>query len=171
MQMVKKFFILSFLIWGALLVFMPKKEIYYFFEKELLSHKIQINEKRIDTSMFSLNIYDATIYVKGVKIATVKELNFFTVLFYSKITLSDLQFDRILKKKIPQTVEHLGLYQTIISPITLPLDLNGSFGEVEGEISLATRKLFLQFINVGKVETIQKSLKKNDRGWYYEKTF
>ncbi|HEC45428.1 MAG TPA: hypothetical protein ENI25_01250, partial [Epsilonproteobacteria bacterium] len=105
MQMVKKIFIALFITWFALLIFMPKQEIYYALEKELAKQEIEINEKSIEEGAFSLTLNQASVYVKGIKIATIEELTFFTLLFYTKVELETLLLDDALKAMAPQQTD------------------------------------------------------------------
>jgi hypothetical protein len=172
MQVVKKFFIVLFVVWFALLLFMPKKEIFYTLERNLEAQGVQINEKEIDEGLFSLNLIDATIFYKGVKVATVEKINIFTLLFTTNIHISTLELDDALKAFAPQKIDSADITQLLFAPYTLNITALGSFGEMKGLVDLKNGKLRLDFLNTTKeIDVIRPNLQKDEKGWYYETSF
>lgn len=171
MQMVKKIFIAAFIAWFALVAFMPKQEIYYALEKELAKNEIKINEKAIEEGVFSLTLKQATVYVKGIKIATIEELTFFTLLFYTKVELDSFFLDDTLKAMAPQQTHKAVFSHSVLSPLEASVDAEGSFGVIEGSVNLKERKLHINFSEVKEIEMIKSELKKDEKGWYYETSF
>jgi hypothetical protein len=172
MQVVKKFFIVLFVVWFALLLFMPKKEIFYTLERNLEAQGVQINEKEIDEGLFSLNLIDATIFYKGIKVATVEKINIFTLLFTTNIHISTLELDDALKAFAPQKIDSADITQLLFAPYTLNITALGSFGEMKGLADLKSGKLRLDFLNTTKeIDVIRPNLQKDEKGWYYETSF
>jgi len=171
MQMVKKIFIALFITWFALLIFMPKQEIYYALEKELAKQEIKINEKSIKEGVFSLSLNQASVYVKGVKIATIEELTLFTLLFYTRIELDSLLLDDSLKFMAPQQTNKAIFSHAIFSPFDASVHAEGSFGVIDGKVDLKERKLHIDFNETKEIEMIKPQLKKDEKGWYYETSF
>lgn len=171
MQMVKKIFTVLFVTWFALLLFMPKQEIYYALEKELAKQEIKINEKSIEEGVFSLALNQASVYVKGVKIATIEKLSLFTLFFYTKIELDLLLLDDALKTMAPQQTSKAVFSHAIFSPFDSSVYAEGSFGVVEGKVDLKERKLHLDFTETKEIEMIKPQLKQDEKGWYYETSF
>jgi len=171
MQVVKNIFISLFVLWFAILLFMPKQELYYTLEKELLKQGIEINEKSIDEGLFSLTLNEVTLYAKGIKIATIEELSFVTILFYNSLSVNAVQVDDSLKSFVPQNIEKTIMVQQILAPTQVYITTMGSFGLAEGMIDLNTQKLRLDFIDAKDIKTIKSQLKKDDKGWYYETSF
>ena len=169
--MVKKILLTLLLIWFALLVFMPKQEIYYALEKELSKQGIEINEQNIEEGWFSLRIGEAAVYGKGIKIATVEKLTCHTLLFYTKIEIDHVVLDDSLKAVLPQTTDKILLTYSLLSPLTVWIHAEGVFGRLEGSADLKERKLHIEFTEVKEIGTIRSELKKGERGWYYEKSF
>ena len=171
MQMVKKIFIALFITWFGLLLFMPKQEIYYKLEKELEKQEIEINEKSMEEGLFSLTLKQASVYVKGIPVATIEELRFFTLLFYTKVELETFLLDDSLKAMAPQQTDKATLTHSLISPLDASIYAEGSFGGIEGSIDLKERKLHLDFNETKEIEMIRSQLKKGEKGWYYETSF
>jgi hypothetical protein len=171
MQMVKKIFIAFFVLWFALLLFMPKQELYYKLEQALVKEGIKINEERIEEGVFSLTLKNADLYVKGIKIATVEKVNLFTLLFYTKVELSELLLDSSLKRMAPQRTQSATLSHTLLSPMHVSIQAEGSFGLLAGNADLKERKVHLDFVEEKEIDMIKQMLKKGEAGWYYETSF
>ena len=171
MQMVKNIFIALCIIWFALLVFMPKRELYYKLEKELAKQEIIISGEKIEEGLFSLTLKEPSVYLKGIKIATIKEISLFTLLFYTKIELETLLPDDSLKAMVPQQTEYIVLSHSLLSPLQVLIDAQGLFGTVNGYADLKERKLTIDFIEAKEIGMIKSRLKKDEKGWHYERSF
>ena len=169
--MVKKILLTLFLLWFALLAFMPKQEMYYALEKALAEQEIEINEQSIEEGWFSLSIRDASVYGKGIKIAGIEKFTCHTLLFYTKIEIDSVVLDDSLKAMLPQTTDKVLLTYSLLSPLTVWIHAEGVFGTLEGSADLKERKLHIDFTEVKEIGTIRSELKKGERGWYYEKSF
>jgi hypothetical protein len=171
MQMVKKSVLIFLAIWFALLLFMPKTEIYHTIEKVLEQKDIKLNETSIDEGLFSLTLKDVTIYVKGIALAHVEEIDVFTLLFYSSLELSNLQVDEALHNKVPSSIKEAVFTHNVMAPFTVSMDANGSFGAIDGEFNNMDNDIRIDFVEVGDIGMIQSSLTKDEKGWFYEKSF
>ncbi len=171
MQMVKRIFLIILVTWFAILMFMPKIDLYYTLEKELLKQDIMINEKSIKEGLFSLTLTDAEVYIKGINIATIKEINFFTLLFYSKISIKTVGLDESLQSFAPQEIEKLTIVHSLLSVYKLFITSSGSFGSVKGKIKLKSKKLRIDFTDIKNIDNIKPQLKNDKKGWYYETSF
>ncbi len=171
MQMVKKIVIALAVIWLAVLIFMPKQELYYMLEKELEKKDIKINEKSIDEGLFSLTINEADVYAKGIKLASVEKLNFFSLLFYTKVEFKNLVLDDSLKSMAPTQTDAATISHAIWNPLYIGIDAQGSFGELKGAVSLDDKTLRLDFNESKGIEMLKPKLKNDEKGWYYETSF
>ena len=171
MQMVKKIVIALAVIWFAVLIFMPKQELYYMVEKELAKKDIKINEKSIDEGLFSLTINEADVYAKGIKLASVEKLNFFTLLFYTKVEFENLVLDDSLKSMAPTQTDAATISHAVWNPLHVDIEAQGSFGELKGAVSLGDKTLRLDFNESKGIEMLKPKLKNDEKGWYYETSF
>ena len=171
MQMVKKILLPLVVGYIAFLIFMPKTELYYMLEKELSENEITLNEKSIEEGWFSLNVKGITLYAKGVQVATIEELNYFTLFFYNSMELRMVEVDDLLKSKVPGKITELVLTQHLFAPLTVAIDANGTFGVIEGEVQLSDNTVRLDFIEEKEIDMILPLLKKDEKGRYYEKSF
>ena len=171
MQMVKKTAIALFLIWFILILFMPKEDIYFSLEKELVKNDIELNEESRSEGIFSLSLKNVTVYVKGIPLVTVEKIDFFTLLFYTSIHFETLMIDESLKTMTPTEIEDLLISQSILAPLNLSVDAEGPFGEARGNIDLDKRKLRMDFNDTKALGMLKSKLKKDEKGWYYETSF
>lgn len=171
MQMVKKGVLVLVLTWLAIVILMPKQEIYYKLEEVLDGYEIRLNEEKKSEGFFSLNLKGVTVYVKGINVATIDEVNLFTLLFYSSVELRSLLVDDSLKTMIPQETTSAVLRHSILSPLDVSVGAQGSFGALTGNIDLNERTVHLDFNESKKLQMLKPSLKKSEKGWVYETSF
>jgi len=171
MQMVKKSALIFLLVWFSALLFMPKAELYHTLEKTLAQQDIKLNEKSIHEGLFSLTLKDITVYVKGIALAHIERIDVFTLLFYTSLDLHNLEVDEALHATLPAQTKTAKFRYSIVTPLTIAIDANGSFGTTEGTINLRNKKLHVDFVKVGDIGTVQSLLKKGEKGWFYEKSF
>lgn len=171
MQMVKKSALIFLMVWFSILLFMPKAELYYTIEEELAKQDIKLNEKSIEEGLFSLTIKDVTVYVKGVALANIEELDFFTILFYSSLEVNNLKVDEALHTKVPAITKKTSFTHNILTLLSVSIDANGSFGVLDGEINMVNKDMHIDFVDVGDISMIKSLLMKDEKGWFYEKSF
>ena len=171
MQMVKKTVIAFFILWLAVLLFMPKQELYYKLEHILVKEGIKINEEKIEEGVFSLTLKNADLYVKGIKVASAKKVTLFTLLFYTKIEVTELFLDDSLKNMAPQHTQYAVFTHSLLSPMYLSIYAKGSFGIVSGEANLKARTVHVDFDEAKEIGMIKQMLTKGKTGWYYETSF
>ena len=171
MQMVKKGVLVLVLTWLAIVILMPKQEIYYKLEEVLDGYEIRLNEEKKSEGLFSLNLKGVTVYVKGINVATIDEVNLFTLLFYSSVELRSLLVDESLKTMIPQETTSAVLRHSTLSPLDVSVMASGSFGALTGNIDLNERTVHLDFNESKNIQMLKPTLKKSEKGWVYETSF
>lgn len=171
MQMVKKSVIVLVVVWLSILVLMPKQSLYYKLEETLDRYEIQLNEKTLHEGWFSVTLEDVTVYVKGIDVATIKELKLSTFLFYNRIVLESLHLDDTLKRMMPQETQKAVIAYSVLSPLDVSIEASGSFGAMEGLADLKERKVRLDFNESKNIEMLKSQLKQDEKGWFYETSF
>ncbi len=66
---------LIFIFCFASLLFLPKQSLYYKIEEELLKYDVVLSNEIITSSTFELKIENAILYIKGINIAKIDEIN------------------------------------------------------------------------------------------------
>jgi hypothetical protein len=171
MQVVKKVFLILAVIWFAFVVFMPKRHFYYQIEQILSAEDIKINEGKIGEGLFTLSVEDAVVYIKGIDLIHIKRADFFSLLFYSSITLEEVQIDQSLANMTPTRFRHITLSHFIWTPEHVTVSGKGEFGAFEGDIDVIQRKVHLDFTETGELDVLKRQLKKGEKGLYYERSF
>jgi len=171
MQMVKKYLLWLFVLWFAFLFFMPKPELYYALERELAKQDIKLNESSIEEGVLYLTIRDVKVYVKGIELAKIESIHFFTLLGYSSVELKQVEVDDLLKSKVPKNIEKVFASHNIFSPFSLSLDANGSFGVAKGRLSLVDNNVSVKLVEANDIDTLKPFMKQDEEGWYYEASF
>jgi len=171
MQVVKNILIVIVVLWLSIIIFTPKRAIYFKLEEELVKKGIKINEKNIVDGLFSLKVEGLDIYFKGIKIAYVKEIDISTILLYSSINIKNIKVDDSFKAMLPQDISYVKINHSISNPFIIPLDINGSFARINGEVNIKKRKVRLNFVSTYDIEILKRFLKKDKEGWYYETSF
>jgi len=171
MQVVKNSLITVLLFWFAVIIFMPKQELYFALEEKLSKQGIEINETHIDEGLFSLKISGAKIYVKGIEVASIEKIEIFTLLVYSSVDIEKMLFDDSLKSFVPQEIEKSFFHYSILSPFKVFITTMGSFGLAEGTGDLKTHTVRIDLLDAKDIKASQSLLKKDEKGWYYETSF
>jgi len=166
MQMVKRifggFFLLVILLW----LVSPKQELYFLLEKELAKNDIVISNERFVDRWYGLEIYDADIYVKGIKMATTESLKLYIFFLYNKLSVTNTKIE-----VDPKSIDTLTAIFNVIKPYKIAIKSSGSFGTVDGGVYLMDKKLILRVIEHKNMKMFEKFLSKDDRGEYYEKYY
>ncbi len=171
MQVVKKALMILFVVWFAFVLFMPKQNIYYKLEQELAAQGIKINENKISEGLFTLQIDEAVIYIKGIDLIHIKEVSFFSLLFYSSVDIKEIVLDESLSSMAPTELEKAALSHVIWSPGHISVSGYGAFGAFEGDIDLTQRKVHLDFTEITESGVLKRQLKEGEKGLYYETSF
>ena len=166
MQMVKRifggFFLLIILLW----LVSPKQELYFLLEKELEKNDIIVSNERFVDRWYGLEIYDADIYVKGIKMATTESLKLHLFFLYNKLSVTNTQIE-----VDPKSIDTLTAVFNVIKPYKITIKSSGSFGTIEGGVYLMDKKLILRVIERKEMKMFEKFLSKDERGEYYEKYY
>ncbi len=169
MQMVKRiiggFFLTLLLLW----LFAPKEEIYYLLEKSLKEKNIIISNETISDQWYGLKINGADIYTNGIKVAKASELNFIFLFLYSKLTIKEINIDKAFHTMAPKSISKLDATYSILNPLNIKINAEGSFGVLDGDVKLLKRKVEITFPVAKELKSVKKFLKKDPvKGWYYE---
>ena len=172
MQMVKRivggFFLSLILLW----LLAPKVELYYLLEKSLKEKSILISNESITDTWYGLKIENADLYVAGAKVANIAELNFNFFLFYNTLKINEIKMDKSLSNMAPKEINNLNAIYSILEPLKIKLDGDGSFGVLDGTVALLEKKIEILFPVAKELKTIKKFLKKDkEKGWFYETNY
>jgi len=177
--MVKKlalflFYVMFFIM--AFIYFAPKVNIYYFAEEQLQKKGIILNDETLIDEGFSLEIKNATLYVKTLETAKIQKikLNFF--LLYNSVEVKDALLSDMASRFIPLHVKSFYFTYTIFDPLHVRGKCSGEFGKASISINLAKRTLKMLIKPSKKMlsnyrVTLQNLKKDKNGGFVYEQSF
>jgi hypothetical protein len=167
-RIVGGFFLTLILLW----LFAPKQELYYLLEKSLKKRNIVISNEVFQDKWYGLKITNANIYVSGVKMAEMADLDFNFFLLYNTLTIHSVAIDSSFTNIAPKNIDKLLAKYSIIKPLKIELDGEGSFGVLKGEVDLLNSKVEVLFPVPKDLKSVKKFLKKDPKkGWYYETNY
>jgi len=172
MQMVKRiiggFFLLIIFLW----LLAPKQELYYLLEKELKKNDIIISNETIKDKWYGLEIVDADVYVKGAKMAEVSELDLNIFFLYNILSVKNIHVNKAMENVAPKNIEEIKVQYSIANPLNIEISGKGSFGVLEGNVSLMDRDILIKFPVAKDIKPFRKFLKKDKTGeWKYETSY
>ncbi len=155
----------------SLAIFAPKRELFYLLEERLMQQDIIISNEEIKAGLFTLTLRHPELYFKGIKVADIKEIRLFSLLFYTTVTVKEIKTDASLQKWVPGEINALTAGFRLWSPGNITLGALGSFGRAEGHVSLNERVIHIDLIEEKSIKALKPLLKKGAKGWYYETAF
>jgi len=169
--MVKKTVISIILLPLLILVFSPKKELLFLLEKRLATQSIVLADGQVKTHPFGLTIDHPSVYVKGIKIATLRHLSLWSVLFYTQGSIEGITFDPSLKSYLPASIAHATLVHSVVDPLQVQLSVEAPTVQGKGSIHLKKRTLSFRFTKLPKGISTTRYLKHTKGGWVYAQQF
>ncbi|MDR3347680.1 MAG: hypothetical protein LBN32_03605 [Helicobacteraceae bacterium] len=175
--MVKRFF--AFVVWCVvllllLIVFAPKKELYYLGERFLIAQKIAINGESASDYGLVFDLDNAQIVYDRMNVARLENMRLFVSIFYNSLSLSPFMLSQELSF-LPSRVDQLTVYHTIVMPHIIYIEGEGAFGSVKGEINLVSRRLRAVLNIPGEIQSrygqFLTKMKREEEGFIYELKF
>lgn len=169
--MVKKIVGGFFLLLLFLVLFSPKEELYYLLEKNLEKNGIIISNEKFTDTLFGLSITDADLYIQGINMAKIKELKLNIFFLHNQLSIEQVATDKGIHKMAPKEIENLTATWSLLSPHKIAITGNGSFGSIDGGYYFAQKKIIIRPKEAKNINKFRKFLKKDTKGFYYEKLF
>lgn len=171
-----KFFAYALFFFGALGLFMPKSNLYYFVEKNLKTFNVVISDEVVTEKPFSLEVTNLNVRAQGVESAKVEQMNITLFLLYNRVSLEGIELSSLVENYLPSKIDSLELVYSLVNPFYLEGQGSGDFGEATFSFSLKTRELTLRLQPSKKMLSRYKSsmrlFKKSENGEYlYAKNF
>jgi len=160
----------------ALMVFVPKKSLYYLVERELQKEHIVIDNEVLEEKLFGLEIEHGEIYVSGVQVAKIMSTSLKPYLVYNAMELEGVRISGVAKSFLPTRIEHATLSYVVWHPTRMKIVADGEFGHLTGVVELKKR-VFLMHLSptksfVEKYSSLLRRMKKAKKGEYiYERRF
>lgn len=123
------------------MVFIPKSSVYYLLEENLKKLDVVISNEKLEESLFTLSIENANISTKGIDSAIVSKSDITLLLFYDKLTFSDIKLSSIVETYLPSKIKSLEISYSILSPLSVEISAEGDFGKASASVLLLKRSV------------------------------
>ncbi|MDR1976390.1 MAG: hypothetical protein LBQ18_05305 [Campylobacteraceae bacterium] len=137
-----KFIFFSVLFFVMLMAFLPKENIYYFFENKLFEKGISLNEESTKEGLFGLDLSGIDVLYLGDSVARIGQIDAFFGILYNKVALASANPSKNLQNFVPQ-VERINALYTPFYPTKVFLKGEGGFGSISGSYSIFSKKISL----------------------------
>lgn len=171
MQMVKKILVILVAFWIATILLAPKRDLYFFAQKKLQESEILLKAETIEETPFGVMLKKLRLSYNGLTLGTWKEVRIWSLIFYSEIDAKDFIPSAMLQYLFDGKIGKMRLRYSLLHPKRITLILSGTLGTARGWIDVKKRIIFLQWTKIGKLGSLQKYMKRDKRGWYYERRF
>ncbi|QSZ40704.1 hypothetical protein GJV85_00740 [Sulfurimonas aquatica] len=173
---IAKFFAYMIFFIMALIVFTPKSNAYFFLEKNLKQFEVIVSQERVEDKLFSLNIKDMHVSVKGIDSALIKEADITLLLAYNSIAFSDIKLSSLVDSFAPSKIDSVKITHTVLNPLYIICEGVGEFGEATATLSILDRSVDVVLtpskMMLSKYQKSLRQFKKDENGEYrYAKTF
>jgi len=171
-----KFFAYTLFFLLALMYFTPKLGLYYLLEEKLSEKNIIINNEALKDNGFSLSIYDASVNVKSIESATIKEIDLKIFGLYNAVHLKEITLASVAASMVPTKIDTIMMHYSVLDPVHLKAKASGEFGDAQMELDLLDLAVHLELHPSKKMLSSYRGtlrdLKKTKEGAYtYDKTF
>ena len=171
-----KFFAYLLFFLAALIYFTPKVNLYYLLETQLKEQSVVINDEVVHDNGLSLTINNASINLKSIESAKIKEINvkFFGV--YNSISVTGISLASVAATMVPTEVQSISITYSVLDPLHLVATAVGEFGDAVLSFGAFDGVLHVELHPSKKMlasyrQTLR-NLKKSKEGAYiYDKTF
>lgn len=175
MKKIFKLFLYVFVFLAFFIYFLPKESFYNLLEKELEKNQIVVSNETKDDKAFSFVVSNAEIFYQGINGAKIDEMRFQTYLFYTNISLKNINILERLSSFIPTPIDEVIINHSIFNFYKIKIKSKGIFGELIGDVNLFTKELKLELNASDKMKTsypkLLKDMKFENERYFYEYKF
>ena len=171
-----KFFAYMLFFLTALIYFTPKVNLYYLLESKLKEKSVVITDEVLHDNGLSLSIDDASVNLKSIESAKIKEINIKVLGLYNSVNFTDVSLASVAATMVPTEVQSISISYTIFDLLHLVASAVGDFGDAQLKFGVLDGVLHIELHPSKKMlssyrQTLR-DLKKSKEGAYtYDKTF
>ena len=167
-------YILFFLL--AFIYFSPKIALYYMAEKELSKFDVVISNEIVKDSGFSLELEDASLYVKSIESAQAKETSLTLLGVYNTLNVKDIKLSSAVGAFLPLNIYVIDASYMLFNPLNVTVSAEGEFGEMKASFNILEKLLHVEIypssLMLQKYKSSLREFNKNEDGSYsYDKNF
>ncbi len=167
----KKFLLLLFSLYLALVFLMPKVELWYTLKHYLQPQRIVLTQKSVKDMLWALKIEDMTLLYDGIESARAEKVTVIPWLFYNAVKVENLSAGKDVRKMFDFKAENLDLTYSVVSPFRVNVEAEGNFGTIHGALFLKTGRLKLVCEPTPRFKSstmFREMFRKTDEGYVHE---
>ena len=167
----KKFLLILFSFYLALVFLMPKTELYYTLKSFLAPQHVILTQERVKDRWFDLKIENLKLLYDGIESAQAEQVEVLPWLFFNRISAENVRAGKDVRKMFDFNAEQITVTHSVIAPLEAKISANGNFGKIEGSLKLKEGKLKLicEPTKAFKSSSMFRELfKKRDEGYVHE---
>ncbi|RUM67674.1 MAG: hypothetical protein DSZ06_00720 [Sulfurospirillum sp.] len=164
--------IVSFLV--AVVLFMPKVNLFYTLEELLKKEHVEIVVDSIKDRWIDLVLKDATVFYDKIESVKAKEIDIKPWLVYNVIEAKDITMAKGLQSILNFKIDEAKISHSILHYKSLNIEASGDFGSLSGEVDLLKRSVHILLQPTRRFERSQVArdyFKKSKEGLIYESKF
>ena len=162
------------LLFFGIIIFLPKANIYYSAEKALSVTHLYLRDEQINDRFVYLDVRDASLLLDTLPIGTIERITIVPMIFYNKITMSSLNFNKEVASIFPQGIESVTFTYSLWHPLSVIIEGKAGFGPINGTIDLSDKQLTIYFEATRMMRSyplLLSKLHKSEKGLVYETSF
>ena len=126
----------------TVVVFSPKRQLYYFGESLLKPYGVVLSGERVVDNGLSLSLEDGVLYFQDLKIAQLESVTLRPMILFNTIDIVPFSVAEDIQRFVPGTIT-MKIYHSVIDPIHIHLEGTGTFGSIGGTVDLWRHKIAL----------------------------
>lgn len=156
------------LLWITLIIFMPKKSLWYEAEALLLKRSVVFHDESLQSRMFGLDISQAQLYLGPIYAARIASIDLTILGIYNRMVLHDLFVGTEL-----QTLKGLHIKEAVLRYWPwgdVSVEAKGNFGTLAGFVDLEKHRVELDVMPTKWLKgqpLIMSRLKKRAKGYHF----
>ncbi len=141
-----KSILLVIVFFMALIVFMPKLNMYNLLEKNIAKENIIISGETKKEKVFGLTLNGLELYYDSLYTSFIKRVDFTTFLLYSNINIKDIRVSKDFEKIVPSNIKEIDIKHSVLKFNILNIKAHGDFGDFKGELHIFDKKIVGELI-------------------------
>jgi hypothetical protein len=167
-------YVLFFVV--SLMYFTPKVSLYYFLENKIEPFGVIVTGEEVVDNGLTLSLQDATITLKSIESAVVKNVDVAIFGVYNSVDISDVTLASTASTFLPTDVKNIKITYSILNPLNIKAFATGGFGEAEAKVNIVDRDVVVNLkpskLMTSQYRSTMRNFKKlKDGGYEYAKTF
>ncbi|RUM68072.1 MAG: hypothetical protein DSZ05_01685 [Sulfurospirillum sp.] len=139
----KKFLLLLGSFYLAIVLLMPKTELYYTLKSFLVPQQVVLTQKSVKDRWFDLKIEGMKLFYDGIESAEAEQVEVLPWLFFNRISAQNVRAGKDVRKMFDFNADQVTVTHSVIAPMEAKISAHGNFGTVEGAFYLKEGKLKL----------------------------